>query len=97
MILRERELIPQLQMQKHLKKHAFTLWLLFAVFLAVLFPAYGSKGGLLYPELSTNIGVWLIFFLQGIALPTSELTYGFCPKSLHVFVLTWNYIIFPIN
>ena len=83
-------------MQKHLKKHAFTLWLLFAVVLAVLFPAYGSKGGLLYPELSTNIGVWLIFFLQGIALPTSELTSGYSPKRLHAFVLSWNYIIFPI-
>lgn len=83
-------------MQKHLKKHAFTLWLLFAVFLAVLFPTYGSKGGLLYPELSTNIGVWLIFFLQGIALPTSELTSGYSPKRLHAFVLSWNYIIFPI-
>ena len=83
-------------MQKHLKKHAFTLWLLFAVFLAVLFPAYGSKGGLLYPELRTNIGVWLIFFLQGIALPTSELSSGYSPKRLHAFVLTWNYIIFPI-
>ena len=83
-------------MQKHLKKHAFTLWLLFAVVLAVLFPTYGSKGGLLYPELSTNIGVWLIFFLQGIALPTSELTSGYSPKRLHAFVLSWNYIIFPI-
>jgi sodium/bile acid cotransporter 7 len=83
-------------MQKHLKKHAFTLWLLFAVVLAVLFPAYGSKGGLVDPELSTNIGVWLIFFLQGIALPTSELTSGYSPKRLHAFVLSWNYIIFPI-
>lgn len=83
-------------MQKHLKKHAFTLWLLFVVVLAVLFPAYGSKGGLLYPEISTNIGVWLIFFLQGIALPTSELTSGYSPKRLHAFVLSWNYIIFPI-
>ena len=83
-------------MQKHLKKHAFTLWLLFAVILAVLFPAYGSKGGLLYPQISTNIGVWLIFFLQGIALPTSDLTSGYSPKRLHAFVLSWNYIIFPI-
>ena len=83
-------------MQKYLKKHTFTLWLLLAVILAVLFPAFGSKGGLLYPELSTSIGVWLIFFLQGIALPTSELTSGYSPKRLHAFVLSWNYIIFPI-
>lgn len=83
-------------MQKYLKKHAFTLWLLLGVIAAVLFPAYGSKGGILYPEISTNVGVWLIFFLQGIALPTSELTAGINPKRLHVFVLSWNYIIFPI-
>ena len=83
-------------MQKHLKKHSFTLWLLFGVILAILFPSYGSKGGLLCPELTTNIGVWLIFFLQGIALPISELTKGYNPKRLHAFVLFWNYIIFPI-
>lgn len=83
-------------MQKHLKKHSFTLWLLFGVILAILFPSYGSKGGLLCPGLTTNIGVWLIFFLQGIALPTSELTKGYNPKRLHAFVLLWNYIIFPI-
>ena len=83
-------------MQKHLKKHSFTLWLLLGVILAILFPSYGSKGGLLCPELTTNVGVWLIFFLQGIALPTSELTKGYNPKRLHAFVLFWNYIIFPI-
>ena len=83
-------------MQKHLKKHSFTLWLLLGVILAILFPSYGSKGGLLCPELTTNIGVWLIFFLQGIALPISELTKGYNPKRLHAFVLFWNYIIFPI-
>ena len=83
-------------MQKHLKKHSFTLWLLFGVILAILFPSYGSKGGLLCPGLTTNIGVWLIFFLQGIALPTSELAKGYNPKRLHAFVLLWNYIIFPI-
>ena len=74
-------------MQKHLKKHSFTLWLLLGVVLAIMFPSYGSKGGLLCPGLTTNIGVWLIFFLQGIALPTSELTKGYNPKRLHAFVL----------
>ena len=83
-------------MQKYLKKHYFTLWLLFGVILAVRFPSYGSTGGLLFPELTTNIGVWLIFLLQGIALPTSELAKGYNPKRMHAFVLFWNYIIFPI-
>ena len=83
-------------MQKYLKKHSFTLWLLFGVILAIRYPSYGRSGGLLCPEVTTNLGVWLIFFLQGIALPTSELTKGYNPKRLHVFVLLWNYIIFPI-
>lgn len=83
-------------MQKYLDKHAFTIWLLVAVFLAVLFPKYGSKNGLFFPEISTNIGLWMIFFLQGMSLPTSELTTGYSPKRLHVFVLCWNYLIFPM-
>lgn len=83
-------------MQKHLKKHSFTLWLLVAVLLAVLMPGPGSKGGIFYPEITTKLGVWIIFFLQGLSLATSELTTGYKPKRLHVFVLSWNYLIFPL-
>jgi len=83
-------------MQKHLKKHAFTIWLLLAVLLAILFPEAGAKGGFLFPEWTTKIGVWIIFFLQGLSLPTSELTTGYKPKRLHAFVLSWNYLLFPL-
>ncbi|MGJ8640215.1 MAG: bile acid:sodium symporter family protein [Opitutaceae bacterium] len=83
-------------MQKHLKKHAFTLWLLAAVLLAVLLPTPGAKGGLFHSEFTTKLGVCIIFFLQGLSLPTSELTIGYKPKRLHVFVLSWNYLLFPL-
>jgi sodium/bile acid cotransporter 7 len=83
-------------MRKHLKKHSFTLWLLAAVGLAMLLPGPASKGGFLVPELTTKIGVWIIFFLQGLSLPTSELASGYKPKRLHAFVLSWNYLIFPL-
>ncbi|TVP78089.1 MAG: bile acid:sodium symporter [Puniceicoccaceae bacterium] len=83
-------------MRQHLKKHAFTLWLLGAVVLAILFPAGGAQGGFLLPELTTKLGVWTIFFLQGLSLPTSELTAGYKPKRLHAFVLSWNYVFFPV-
>ncbi|WPJ94569.1 bile acid:sodium symporter family protein [Coraliomargarita algicola] len=83
-------------MQKHLKKHAFTLWLLLGVVLAILFPEPGAKGGILHAELTTKIGVSLIFLLQGLSLPTSELTTGYKPKRLHTFVLSWNYLLFPL-
>jgi len=82
-------------MRKLLKKHAFTLWLLVAVGLAILFPDPASPGGFLHPEITTKLGIFAIFFLQGLGLPTSELTAGYRPRRLHAFVLTWNYLWFP--
>ncbi|MEO0509251.1 MAG: bile acid:sodium symporter family protein [Verrucomicrobiota bacterium] len=82
-------------MQKFLKKHSFTLWLLAVVGLAILFPGPATKGGFLQTEITTKVGVWIIFFLQGLSLPTSELAAGIKPKRLHAFVLSWNYLIFP--
>tara|TARA_B100000497_G_scaffold99301_1_gene112247 strand:+ start:1089 stop:2078 length:990 start_codon:yes stop_codon:yes gene_type:complete len=82
-------------MGKCLKKHAFILCLLFAVVIAILFPTAGAKGGLLHSELTTQFGVWIIFFFQGLSLPTKELRIGYKPKRLHVFVLSWNFALFP--
>ncbi|MFQ3225637.1 MAG: sodium/bile acid cotransporter 7 [Lentimonas sp.] len=79
-----------------LRKHAFTLWLLAAVGGAVCFPAPASEGGFLRPELTTQLGVAVIFFLQGLSLPTRSLAAGYKPKRLHLFVLSWNYLWFPL-
>ena len=83
-------------MRARLRQHAFTLWLLAAVLVAVFFPGPGSPGGFLMPELTPKLGVWAIFFLQGLSLPTRELLAGYKPKRLHLFTLTWNYLWFPI-
>lgn len=83
-------------MQEQLKKHAFTLWLLAVVVLAILFPEPGAKGGIFFSEYTTKLGVFIIFLLQGLGLPTSELAAGYRPKRLHAFVLTWNYLWFPV-
>lgn len=83
-------------MLQFFKKHSFTLWLLGAVVLAILLPEPASKGGFLHAEFTTKLGIWIIFFLQGLLLPTSELTAGYKPKRLHVFVLSWNYLFFPL-
>lgn len=82
-------------MRPILKRFAFSLWLLAAVLLAVIFPGPGSNGGILFPEITTQLGVWLIFFLQGLGLPTGELAAGYRPKRLHGFVLSWNFLWFP--
>ncbi|WP_269526602.1 bile acid:sodium symporter family protein [Coraliomargarita parva] len=83
-------------MQNFIKKNSFILILLGAVLLAILLPGPAAKGGLLHSEVTTKLGVWIIFFLQGLSLPTSELTSGYRPKRLHVFVLSWNYLWFPV-
>tara|TARA_B110000285_G_scaffold141960_1_gene158737 strand:+ start:97 stop:1071 length:975 start_codon:yes stop_codon:yes gene_type:complete len=82
-------------MKTLLRKHAFTLWLVAAVLLAVYFPEPASKGGCLRAQWTTQFGVALIFFLQGLTLPTRSLAAGYKPKRLHVFVLAWNYLWFP--
>lgn len=83
-------------MKTLLRKHAFTLWLVVAVLLAVYYPEPASKGGFLRAQWTTQFGVALIFFLQGLTLPTRSLAGGYKPKRLHVFVLGWNYLLFPL-
>jgi sodium/bile acid cotransporter 7 len=79
-----------------LRKHAFSLWLFAAVGLAMVFPKPASESGFLRPELTTQLGVAVIFFLQGLSLPTRSLAAGYKPVRLHVFVLSWNYLWFPV-
>ncbi len=83
-------------MQKYIKKYAFILWLLGAVLLAIIIPDPAAKGGFFHTEITTNLGVWIIFLIQGLSLPTTELTSGYRPKRLHAFVLSWNYLLFPL-
>ena len=42
-----------------------------------------------------TFSVAIIFFLQGIALPTRLLLNGYRPLRLHGFVLGWNFLLFP--
>lgn len=78
-----------------LKRNAFPLGLLGAVLLAVMAPGPGTQGGFLRPESTTLLGVWLLFFLQGLFLPCREVASGYRPKRVQAFVLGWNYLFFP--
>jgi len=77
------------------RKHGFTLCLLGVVLLAIFFPQPGTIGGFLRPEWTTKLGVWIIFFVQGLSLPSRELAAGYKPLRLQAFVLGWNYLLFP--
>lgn len=79
-----------------MKRHAFTLWLVVAVGLAVLFPQLASDEGVLPSSLMTKWGVAVIFFLLGLSIPYRELVIGYSPLRLHLFVCGWNYLLFPL-
>jgi sodium/bile acid cotransporter 7 len=83
-------------MMSLLRKYTFTLWLLAAVLLAVYVPEPASKEGFLCAQWTTQFGVAVIFLLQGLSLPTRSLAAGYNPMRLHVFVLSWNYLWFPV-
>ncbi|CAA6676841.1 MULTISPECIES: bile acid:sodium symporter family protein [unclassified Lentimonas] len=83
-------------MKKLLRTNGFILCLLMGVGLAICCPEPATKGGFLHTEWTTQLGVALIFFLQGLSLPTRSLAAGYKPKRLHVFVLSWNYLWFPV-
>ena len=87
---------PDIMIIKLYKQYGFTVWLLIAVGLAIVWPQPAASGGFLSADMTTKIGVWGIFLLQGLSLPTDELRAGFSPKRLHVFVLCWNYLFFPL-
>jgi len=76
--------------------NSFVLGLLLAVFTAYLFPDLGAKNGLLHTEITTKIGVVLIFLLQGMQLPSERILKDLLEWRLHLFVQCFNFIIIPI-
>ncbi len=77
------------------RKHGFTLCLVGVVLLAIVLPEPGVSGGALRAEWTTKLGVWIIFFLQGLSLAGRELAAGYRPLRVQAFVLGWNYLLFP--
>lgn len=62
--------------QRKMQDWGFILAILGVVALALFRPGAGSPGGLLRPELTTVPVVMLLFFLQGLHLPTRALLEG---------------------
>ena len=70
-------------MKKLLQINGFLVGVLVAVGLAWLVPDLGAKGGLLRSEITTKIGVFIIFIIQGLTLPTNELKKGLMQVKIH--------------
>ncbi|MGF1452813.1 MAG: bile acid:sodium symporter family protein [Opitutales bacterium] len=82
--------------QRLWRDYGFVVAMLAVIGLAWLIPGPAAKGGFLRSAFTTQLGVWVIFFLQGLTLPTNELTGGLKPVRAHGFSLCWNYLGFPL-
>ena len=77
-------------------QHWFVCLLPVAFALAWFAPEIASKGGWMRPELTTKLGVGLIFVLQGLALPMSALRAGVGQWRLHAVVQAMTYVGLPL-
>jgi solute carrier family 10 (sodium/bile acid cotransporter), member 7 len=76
-------------------------WFLFSLFaagsLGLLFPQAGASGGWLRTEVTTLVGVAVLFFIRGTLLPLAELRRGFLLWRLHLVVHAYIFLLLPIT
>ena len=77
-------------------KNWFVLTLPLVVALAWIVPDLGATSGWLQSQITTKIGVALIFLLQGLTIPTSALHQGMKNWRLHVIVQVFIFVLFPL-
>ena len=66
------------------------------VLLAWVFPAPGAAGGWLHPEVLNKVGISLIFFLHGAALPLAALKAGTLKWRVHLVIQGCTFLLFPL-
>lgn len=79
-----------------IRKQWFIVALFAGVFVAFKFPDLGADGGPLRPEISINIGIILVFFIQGWMLPTEVLARGMLRMKAHLFTQLFIFVLFPM-
>lgn len=77
-------------------QHWFVCLLPVAFALAWFVPAIASKGGWLRPEITTKLGVGLVFALQGLLLPTAAMRAAIGQVRLHAVVQGMTFVGFPL-
>jgi len=74
-------------------------WLLLAICLAIvlayIFPAFGSDGGPLNPNLSEDILVAIVFFCSGLIIKPEQLKDGLLSWPSHLIIQFFIFVVFP--
>lgn len=66
------------------------------VLLASFTPQWGKSGGVLHGDQVANIGIAIVFFLNGLGLSTANLRQGASRWKVHVFVQLCTFVAFPL-
>jgi len=74
----------------------FLIGMFAAVALAWLAPELGARGGPLHPELTSKLGVAVIFLLHGLTLSLASLRDGMLLVRLHLVVQLTTFLAFPL-
>ncbi|WP_045214668.1 bile acid:sodium symporter family protein [Desulfonatronovibrio magnus] len=82
-------------MKKWMLQNWFLLGLLIAAFAAWLTPGIGASGGLLRSEITTKMGVVLIFFFQGLTLSLQVMKKGMLQWKLHLYTQAFIFAVIP--
>lgn len=79
-----------------IRSNGFVLGLILAVGLAFAWPEPGSRHGFLQPQFTTNAGIALILFLQGLSLAMDQVRSGAGNWRLHGIIQSFTFVIFPL-
>lgn len=82
-------------MVKFVLSNQFIVGIVVATVLAALVPQGAGEGSWLFPTYTTKIGVFAIFLLQGLILPTEELKRGLSQGKVHVFTQVFIFVVMP--
>jgi sodium/bile acid cotransporter 7 len=79
-----------------LRQQGFVLCLFVSVALAFAWPISAETELGRRADLLASVAIALVFFLQGLSLATRQMLAGRRPLRLHLFVLGWNFVFFPL-
>jgi len=74
----------------------FLIAMVGAVLLASVVPQWGRSEGVLHLGRVTDVGVFLLFFMHGMALSSDSLKAGATRWRLHLLVQACTYVLFPL-
>ncbi|XP_045467165.1 exopolyphosphatase PRUNE1 isoform X1 [Harmonia axyridis] len=82
---------------EYIKRNWLLVALLTCIFLAGIYPKFGSKEGPLHTQYSVKYGaICMIFFISGLTLKTASVFHTFQQYKLHIFIQTFAFILIPV-